>query len=298
MASRRSVLRTQSIRWLLLSVVFVNVFPCSMAGAMEAESERLATVGEKPITVQDLKDALNGGENWKEVARDKKLEVLKELVRIQIFSREARSVGLERDEKLKKAIEGIANFYLAKEYVKRNVQDVVTVTNEEIKEYYEKHPEQFQSPEKFRLRQIFLYVAPEASIQEELKMKDLAENLRLRIQAGEDFSKLSSEFSTDPMLVEAGGDLGYLSRDAMAPEYHGVFSIGVGEVSPVMRGRYGYSIFKVEGRMPATLTSLEESKERIEKELRTEKEDKVFLELEKKLLEKYKVEIWPEKLRD
>jgi parvulin-like peptidyl-prolyl isomerase len=297
MMLRNAVSRRTSVTWLFLFFWTLSLLLCPSAFAAEAYAKALAKVGDRNIGSEDLQAAMGGSEGRDHAEKGKKIDVLKELVRIEVFSREARDVGLDRDEKLQKEIERAVNFYLAKEYVKRNIRDTVTVSKEEMQEHYRKHPGQFQTPEKMKVRQIFLHAGPEASAQESQKTRDLAEDLLRRIRGGEDFSKLSSAFSSDTMLVKEGGDLGFIARGAMAPEYQeAVFALKVGEISPVLQGEFGYSIFKNEGVTPAGIEPFIKVREVIEKVLREEKEDKKFFELEKNLFEKYRVEIWQEKL--
>ena len=294
---RDAVAKGTPVAWLFLCFCNLSFLLCPIISAAEANAKVLAKVGERSITSEDLQAMMEGSDEGDQEGEGKKIEVLNELVRIEVFSREARAVGLDRDEKLQKEIKRIVDFYLAKEYVKRNIKDAVSVSKEEVEEYYRKHPEQFQIPEKMRVKQIFLYVGPETSAQESQKTKGLAEDLQRRIKGGEDFSKLSSEFSSDPLLAQEGGNLGYIARGALAPEYQeAVFALKVGEISPVVRGESGYSIFKNEGLKPASTEPFDAVREVIEKNLREEKEDTRFLHLERNLFDKHKVEIWREKL--
>ncbi len=289
--------RRMSAAWLFLIILDMPPLFYSITFASEEDPKVIAKVGDWSITSEDLKTSMERSEEGIQAGKERKIEILKELVRVEVFSREARAVGLDRDEKLQKELKEIVDFYLAREYVKRNVADVVGVSKTEVEEYYRKHPEQFQDREKMKVKQIFLFVDPKGSPQESQRAKDLAEDILRRIREGEDFSKLSSEFSSDPLLVKGGGNLGYIARGAMAPEYQEVvFALKVGEISPVLRGESGYSIFKNEGMRPASIKPFEEVWEEVEKMLREEKEDKRFLQLEKNLFDKHQVKIWEERL--
>ncbi|HEA67046.1 MAG TPA: hypothetical protein ENI07_09540 [Desulfobacterales bacterium] len=298
------MLRDTILRKTLFSVFFLLcwtvshlLYPATLAA--EEDAKKLARAGDRIITSEDLQDMIEGSKGRRFKTKASKLHLLRELVRVEVFSQEARALGLDKDQALKKAIKRIVNFFLAKEHVKRYVRGVVTVSEEEVRAYFRKNPDQFQTLEKIKVRQIFLETDPGDSPQEISKKKDLAENILRMIRGGKDFSELSSEFSTNPMLHRRGGDLGYVAKGALSPKMgEAVFSLKVGEVSPVVKDDSGFSIFKNEGRRPAGIKPLDEVREEIEKKLRQEREDKRFLELEKSLFAKYNVEIYEEKLQD
>jgi hypothetical protein len=76
--------------------------------------------------------------------------------------------------------------------------------------------------------------------------KALAEELRQRILAGEDFATLAKEYSEDPGSAVNGGDLGWFGRGMMvAPFETAAFSLTVGAVSEPVKTDFGYHIIKV-----------------------------------------------------
>lgn len=75
----------------------------------------------------------------------------------------------------------------------------------------------------------------------------VAMDIKSRIEAGEVFEDLVSEFSEDVGSVSDGGSLGYFSRGTMPAEFDQVvFSMGVGEISNPVETQYGFHIIKVE----------------------------------------------------
>lgn len=264
-----------------------------------ADTEKLARIGEKYITLNDIHDMMSGlGQEMFDDKTDK-IEILKEMIRIEVFSREARTVGLQGDKKLENDIARFVNMFLAKEYIKRNVIDIVTVSGQEIEEYYIGHPEEFRTPGKMKVRQIFLSVEPEASPIEIENKRAQAKNIVHLIKEGNSFALLSSEYSEDTLLIDQKGDLGYITQDALSPEYGDtVFALDVGEVSPVLRGEYGFSIFKNEDFLPSAIQTLDLAIEDISQKIRMKKTDEAFIELEKKMFIKYDVKIWENNLQD
>ena len=79
-----------------------------------------------------------------------------------------------------------------------------------------------------------------------------AEEVVRRVQAGEDFAALARQFSLDQTTGELGGDLGFLPRGIMSPEFDAVaFDLAVGEVSGVVQSEYGYHVIHVVEKDPS-----------------------------------------------
>jgi foldase protein PrsA len=75
----------------------------------------------------------------------------------------------------------------------------------------------------------------------------LALEIKSKLDAGEDFAALVTEFSTDTGSVAAGGSLGYFTRGVIVPEFEAVaFSQPVGVISEPVASQFGYHIIKVE----------------------------------------------------
>jgi hypothetical protein len=74
----------------------------------------------------------------------------------------------------------------------------------------------------------------------------LANELRERTLAGEDFAALAAAYSDDPGSAANGGDLGWFGRGRMvAPFEETAFSLEVGEVSEPVKTDFGYHLIKV-----------------------------------------------------
>ena len=92
----------------------------------------------------------------------------------------------------------------------------------------------------------------------------LAQELRARILAGEDFATLAQEYSDDPGSGANGGDLGWFGRGMMvAPFEEAAFSLPVGEISEPIQSDFGYHIIEVlerDNARPKDEATLEQEK--------------------------------------
>jgi len=139
------------------------------------------------------------------------------------------------------------------EKLRQSVMQEVNVTEKELQDNYTQ----------FRLRHIFVSAdrflpkdkSPTDQDRRQAKEKALqrAKELRERILKGEDFAKLASKESDDPVTKNKGGDLGELSLDAakwrIGEDALTVLpKLKVGEVSEPIESFNGYHIVKLEGK--------------------------------------------------
>lgn len=150
---------------------------------------------------------------------------------------------------------------LINKLIKQEVEAKLVVTEDETRTYYQDHPEEFQPPEKVRVRQIVVETEWEA------------EEIRKEIQRGGDFVKIAEAKSLSPDGAN-GGDLGYFSRGQMPVEFDEVaFSLKKGEMSRVFKSNYGYHIFKLEDKQEARSLPFMEVHEKISRIIKSHKLD-------------------------
>ena len=140
-----------------------------------------------------------------------------------------------------------------------SMDSMVTVSDEEVQQYYERNKDKYDYPAQVRASQILAYE------------KNIAEKALQEIQSGADFAKVAEKYSESPD-AENGGDLGFFAKGAMPPEFDKVlFSLKMGEVSEVIKTPYGYQIFRLTGQREAHRVSFEEAKNQIKAMLKKQK---------------------------
>lgn len=88
-----------------------------------------------------------------------------------------------------------------------------------------------------------------SAIRSEEETEKQAQRVYDRIMAGEDFAKLAKNFSEDPGSALNGGDLNWVSPEAMVPEFRAMMQqTAVNEVSKPFRSQFGWHVLRVEGR--------------------------------------------------
>jgi peptidyl-prolyl cis-trans isomerase D len=110
--------------------------------------------------------------------------------------------------------------------------------------YYEANPQEFVGLEDRNASHILIPFGDD-----EAAAAELAEELKLRLDAGEDFAALAAQYSADTGSVGNGGSLGWLgAEDAPAPEFEeALFVLTEGEVSAPVRTEYGFHLIRLDG---------------------------------------------------
>lgn len=121
----------------------------------------------------------------------------------------------------------------------------VSVTDAELRSYYQANQEDFRQPPTAVVSLVVLNrVAGPADTAAALQR---ANALRDEISSGADFGELARTNSADQASAARGGDLGWFSRGDMTPAFEqAAFELEAGEVSQPVLTPFGYHIIKVE----------------------------------------------------
>ena len=165
-----------------------------------------------------------------------------------------------------------------------------TVSDQEIKAFYESHPNLFKQPEQVRASHILIKVEPQANESQKAVAQKKMEDIQNKQKKGEDFAALAKEFSQCPSSSK-NGDLGYFSRGKMLkPFEEAAFALKPGEVSDIVETRFGYHLIKVTDKKSENTIAFDEAKYRIGAYLNQKKVQKEVKLYVQKLKEKAKVE--------
>ena len=153
----------------------------------------------------------------------------------------------------------------------KNFEAGVTVTAEDIRDYYESNTEKFKEPKTVQARHILIKVDQNAKPEAVESARRKAEDVLKLAREGQDFAALARKYSEGPTKTK-GGDLGTFRREAMVkPFADKAFSLKAGDISDPVRTRFGWHIIKVEKVNPAKTRSLDEARNEIEKTLQTDR---------------------------
>jgi parvulin-like peptidyl-prolyl isomerase len=108
-----------------------------------------------------------------------------------------------------------------------------TVTEAEIKAYYEKNKAQYERPESREVRHILV------------KTKSLADKIYADLKGGADFAKLAKKYSEDTASRADGGKFEAFKGKTVAPFDKFVFAAETGELSKPIKTEFGWHVIEV-----------------------------------------------------
>jgi hypothetical protein len=119
------------------------------------------------------------------------------------------------------------------------------ISDEELRQLF-----QDQAPGlRIRARHVLVEYPQGATDGQRDSVRALADDIRERAVAGEDFAGLARQYSADPGSAQQGGDLGWFERGRMVrPFEDAAFALSPGEVSEVVETPFGLHVIRVEER--------------------------------------------------
>jgi peptidyl-prolyl cis-trans isomerase SurA len=175
--------------------------------------------------------------------------------------------GLATLDELKKGVEAngltwedykttIRNGLLQKEVVQREVGSRVDISSDEVKQYYEAHPQEFTLPERVTLSEISLSTEGK-SPEEFAAVRAKVEGLRTSVLNGDDFSQVAQLYSQGSTAKDGGG-LGTFKRGELSPQIEAVvFQMSKGQISDVIQTRTGFEFLKVDDHFQSGVQPLD-----------------------------------------
>ncbi len=122
----------------------------------------------------------------------------------------------------------------------------VTITPEETIKFFEKIPKDSLPYRSAEVEIAEITMKTRISDEEKEKALQKLENIRERVQAGENFEELASVYSDDTGSARVGGNLGWAKRGSYVPEFEAAaYELEPGEVSEIVETKFGYHLIQM-----------------------------------------------------
>lgn len=153
----------------------------------------------------------------------------------------------------------------------------IAVSEEDIRGFYEQNLQRFSIPEERRASHILIAIDAD---KDEAAAKKEADELYAKIQADpKQFAALARQYSADPGSAREGGDLGFFRQGMMVPEFdRAVFSGKKGDLVAPVKTDFGYHIIRIDDIKAAQARPLAEVRGEIETLYRQEAAVRLFAE--------------------
>jgi hypothetical protein len=194
--------------------------------------------------------------------------------------------GLEKSPRVQQRIAFARLQILSQEMVRQIDEDSAKIPEKQIADYYHDHSAEFETATLERIfipnRKREVSPADEKNIpealearghQSEAEINRLAENLRAKAVAGENFLALQNEAYTAAGMTDVppNSSLGQVRPNSIPPGHASVFDLKTGEVSKVISDPTGHYIYKLDSKQPESLSDTNDEIQRILKKERRDK---------------------------
>ncbi len=130
--------------------------------------------------------------------------------------------------------------------MQRKITKGLSITPSEVKRFYSKIPA--DSLPFYSADVVVAQIVKKAQVSDAQKFetKRKLSEIRQRILDGEDFNELAKKYSEDPSAQYNGGEMGYVGRGAMVPQYEATaFRIKEGEISQPFESQFGFHVMQL-----------------------------------------------------
>lgn len=105
------------------------------------------------------------------------------------------------------------------EIVREDISKTIDITQEQIDKYYQDNLLDYTQPERRRASHILFTLPTDADADTKAKSLAQAQLVLEQLQSGSDFAEMAKTHSQDPGSADNGGDLGFFSSGEMVPEF-------------------------------------------------------------------------------
>ena len=246
------------------------------------EKKVLATVEGKAITDEQLELLIAQAPQDQQAqfhTTEGKRQLLNEMIAQELFYCEGKRQHVEDTDDYKKELEEMKEKFL-KSYMVTHFMTAVSVSDEEVREYYDAHPKEFIAPDSRRASHILLPTEQQAI--------DIIGEIK---DGGKTFEEAAKAYSICPSK-EVGGDLNYFSKGKMVPEFEqAAFDMEVGTMTDTpVQTQFGWHIIKITDEKTGETIPFDVVKDSLHKFLLGQKQNHEYLCKVEDLKKEFKVE--------
>lgn len=292
----------------LLVISLMLLIALSLAAA---ESSPKAVKNDNKIDERDVLAEYNGGQILRKDLQNKisklppnmqgrfqtmegQLQVLEIMATEEVFFQKAKELGLENTKDMQERIEKLQKRYYLQEYYKRNVSDMVIISDSDLQAYYQENLKAF-----YVNPNITIHYIQAASEEEALKAKS-------ELNAGASFAAVSDKYNQNTYAkglkgviknIRLNSNIPGLGNDATLEKAISESSVDPEMVYGPIHTNTGWHIFRTVDWIKGWQKEFAEVKPELEQRVRPGKEREILEALKERLMERYGVVIHDEVLQ-
>ena len=286
---------------------FLSTALCLPAMAAPSDLEALAQVNQTVITRKNLVwFTSHDQEGVIDPSYDKQVTLLDQLINRELLYQEsmAKNISVSENEikrKLDRLLNslrtthnsfkqkiGLSGDEIALEIEKdiriskllhKELPRVNDITEDEVRTYYQDHPENFLIDGAVRVRHILIKIYPKDDETARTQARKKIESILEQLRNGADFAESAKQYSDGPSRIK-GGDVGWVHHGQKYKTFEiTAYALKIGEISDIIETPLGYHILTVIEKKPTLRVAFEKAEKPLKKYLLFEKKQSLIKEL-------------------
>ena len=191
-------------------------------------------------------------------------QFLDRVVRRELLVQEAEKQKVGDQPDIQEQVAFLRRELMIRALVQQEIGNKIKVEEKDAQEYFSAHPDEF-SGDTVHLRHILVQTEGEAK------------EVQARLAKNEPFEELAKKLSRDTASGPKGGDLGFLGREQMLPDFaRAAFALKPGEVSEPVKTPFGFHLVKLLERKTGQPLTFDQVKAQLQRRLQDERQANRF----------------------
>lgn len=265
-------MNSRKIQWLRVGLVSATL----MCAAAPIQAEAFSD-GRSSISDEGLRQELEGVPSniRAQMNREQMSRFIGNLLLDRRLAEEASRAGIVDSPQVRASIARATREIVVRAYIDGEMAKAAASLpdlTELARERYMANQKTYLVPAAIRVSHILFSVNEEEDDKRDAVVKAKGEQVLDELRKGADFSELAKAHSDDPGSKRTGGELrGWSEKGKFVPPFEAAaYALKPGELSELVRSRYGYHIIKLIEKREARQQSFEEVKEQLVTALRNE----------------------------
>lgn len=254
------------------------------------EDKVLAIIGGHPVRESDfelfLSLALNPQQRMQMgIVQGAMEQYRKQFLDTKVMQAAARQQGLDKQPDFRRKMDLMEMQVLVQDLLQKDgdsLRGKIAIQDEDVKAYFDKHPDQFKTPESFNARHILVSVKAADAPKDATGLTEDEAKARIGLAAkalaeGKSWEDVAKEYSDDPGSKEKGGLYENIAYGSFVPEFDlAVRNQEPGKVGAPVKTKYGLHLIQVEKRNAAEQLPFEKAKDQAQQKAQAARQEEVF----------------------